>query len=736
MTRIAAGSSILVAALLAWATACSDGTGPRKLVTPVGTLAGLVVSQPVGGSAGAGMSVRAFASVVTGGSVVYVSLVPGSVPTGVLATIRDQASGGSVTTPVVDGGFDPVALAASVGDTLVLQITRTGSAAPVKAMEVVRARRPPVVVRTSPPSGGRDVPLNAAIIIVISEPVDSATVTTASVQLLRDTTPVAGRVEFRDPAYLTAAFVPAVPLAATTTYTLVVTTGVADLEGNRLEAGLKAGFTTAAAPVRPHLEFIEEPTSTTAGATLNQGTAILVAMRDSLGNTITTATDSVTVAVGNDPNGGTLGGTRTKAARQGIAQFTDLTLDKTSDGDPTGYTLTASAAGYASATSTGFRIASALAARLRFYYQPPNALAGLPMYPVYVTAWDAFGNRTDFTGNVTVAIGANPVGGSLSGTLTSAAVGGWADFRDLRIDRVGSGYTLVATASGLSGATSTAFDVAPATNLIAFVGAFGISLVDAGGHGFASLGGVGQPVTFAWSPDGTKIVFGEGVGLCHSNTPISVMNADGSGVATLGQTGTEPAWSPDGRKIAFVTDFATNSCSGGDVYVMNADGSGVTRLTNGGGASPAWSRDGTRIAFSSTRDGSQDIYVMNADGSGVTRLTNGGGGSPAWSPDGTRIAYVGFVYVATGSYADVYVMNADGSGVTRLTNEGWCYSPTWSPDGTRIAYTMQADSGNATADIYVMNADGSGVVQLTTPLRTASGNGFGYTNNYSPAWRP
>src|SRR5204862_307551 len=60
---------------------------------------------------------------------------------------------------------------------------------------------------------------------------------------------------------------------------------------------------------------------------------------------------------------------------------------------------------------------------------------------------------------VTVALGANPGAGALSGTLTVAATQGIATFSNLRIDRPGSGYTLVASAAGLSGATSASFAV-------------------------------------------------------------------------------------------------------------------------------------------------------------------------------------------------------------------------------------------------------------------------------------
>jgi len=66
-----------------------------------------------------------------------------------------------------------------------------------------------------------------------------------------------------------------------------------------------------------------------------------------------------------------------------------------------------------------------------------------------------------FTGAVTVALtaGTGTAGATLSGTTTVAAVDGVAIFSTLNIDRVGSGYTLSAVATGLTGATSTAFDI-------------------------------------------------------------------------------------------------------------------------------------------------------------------------------------------------------------------------------------------------------------------------------------
>ncbi len=95
---------------------------------------------------------------------------------------------------------------------------------------------------------------------------------------------------------------------------------------------------------------------------------------------------------------------------------------------------------------------------------PPNATAGAALSPaVRVSAVDSAGTvDSSFHGDITVTLGDNPGRGTLRGFRTVAAVRGVASFADLSIDRSGTGYTLVATATGVRGATSPAFDVAPA----------------------------------------------------------------------------------------------------------------------------------------------------------------------------------------------------------------------------------------------------------------------------------
>jgi len=101
------------------------------------------------------------------------------------------------------------------------------------------------------------------------------------------------------------------------------------------------------------------------------------------------------------------------------------------------------------------------ATNVRFTTQPSSTLVGVAITPaVVVTAFDRFSDTAAaFTGNVTVSIGTNPNAATLSGTLTQAAMAGKATFYDLSIGSTGSGYTLLASASGLTGATSNPFDV-------------------------------------------------------------------------------------------------------------------------------------------------------------------------------------------------------------------------------------------------------------------------------------
>ena len=201
------------------------------------------------------------------------------------------------------------------------------------------------------------------------------------------------------------------------------------------------------------LVFSAQPTNVAAGSAILP--AVTVSIHDTLGNLVTTANNTVTVAIGTNPSGGTLGGTLAVAAVNGVATFSTLNINKAG----AGYTLTANAATLTGTTSTAFNVTAGTASKLAFTVQPSNVTAGSAISTT-VSIEDSLGNVvTSASNSITMAIGTNPSSGTLSGTLTVAAVNGVASFSTLNINNAGTGYTLSASAGGLTGATSTAFNV-------------------------------------------------------------------------------------------------------------------------------------------------------------------------------------------------------------------------------------------------------------------------------------
>jgi adhesin/invasin len=90
---------------------------------------------------------------------------------------------------------------------------------------------------------------------------------------------------------------------------------------------------------------------------------------------------------------------------------------------------------------------------------PSSVLVNGP-FSLSVDAEDSFGNIVStFNGSVNLALGNNPGSATLGGTLTVQAVNGVATFSGLMIDELGNGYTLQATATGLTKGTTAAIDV-------------------------------------------------------------------------------------------------------------------------------------------------------------------------------------------------------------------------------------------------------------------------------------
>ena len=255
--------------------------------------------------------------------------------------------------------------------------------------------------------------------------------------------------------------------------------------GYTLEAsasGLTSDTTDAfnvipAASVPDHYEFLVQPSNTSPGGIMFPN--IQVRVLDSANNLVLTNNEHISLTIANNPNNGTLSGTDSLdlagdedyitilnsvsvTSINGISTFTDISIDSAG----MGYTLMAQSGdtSIGTAVSNAFDITPTpgVPTQLAFSIQPSNEAFDVVITPtVIVTVLDGNGNVVaDANDTVTVSIGNNPNEGSLSGTVTDLLlVNGGAAFNDLSIDSVGSGYTLIATANGLTSAVSEPFDI-------------------------------------------------------------------------------------------------------------------------------------------------------------------------------------------------------------------------------------------------------------------------------------
>jgi TolB protein len=239
-TRVASGVAFAAVAML---VACSEVDAPDTPEQIDAASYGLIVSEPLlAPSLSVVQADRSAAAARIDQEVSYVSLPRGQFQSDESAVISNLMSGASLTAPLVDGGFDPVAIPAAVGDTLEIAILNGSGGVTIGMVSEVFARVPPGVVRTDPDKEKVDVLFNQAPIIIFSEPMDGRTVTDETIQLLLDGQPVEGSVVLSGDG-LRAEFTPAA-LAPGRSYTLIITTGVADLAGDPLEQRVEVSFAT------------------------------------------------------------------------------------------------------------------------------------------------------------------------------------------------------------------------------------------------------------------------------------------------------------------------------------------------------------------------------------------------------------------------------------------------------------------------------------------------------------
>lgn len=190
------------------------------------------------------------------------------------------------------------------------------------------------------------------------------------------------------------------------------------------------------------------------------------------------------------------------------------------------------------------------------------------------------------------------------------------------------------------------------------------------------LPGSGRNCSASWSPDGTRLAVGYGLG---DNCGLFIVTPDGSRGERLTDGSTidfRPAWSPDGKSIAYIAHpkiDADDANSG--VFVISSDGTNKRQLANKTISYVLWSRDGSMLLLQAANtarlvDPNGQKQVLLTANAGLKNIVNA-----AFTPDGGRII---FCSDESGVWR-VSTIGLDGLGrktvTTKTSTSNFCISP-------------------------------------------------------------
>ena len=542
--------SILGLGVCAWLAGCSsaervqgpdDSGGDDQIPT-----ASFLVSQPVSGQ-GLLTSAGARSANATGPSAAFVSLPLGRVPQGIVARIRNRTQGKVQAAYLVDGGFDPVTIPAQAGDTVELEVLNLAGIRIFNEITVVPLRRPPVIVRTNPPPGKRDIPLNLTMVVVFSEPVDAASLSNTTVQVTTGGGQVAGTISLTEGG-TRAEFVSSQLLQPGTTYTVSLSNGITGVNGGKLEPVSFEFTSTASIP--------------------------LVGMSQILFSACPNASI------------GECGLFVMNADGSAVRQITEANSDNyDSDGawSPDGRQIVFSSVRHC-----------ALSGRLPVHQ---GGTCGRDIYMMYTDGSEI----VRLTKRDSLDMSAGFPAWRPNGNLVAYAVTRSTTPRYYAIEtvvpsshEVDRQITFVIASSVISygrpawspDGSRLVFSGAPFDGVDQSVRGLYVMNSDGSGLTHITLGtNDGFP---SWSPSGARIALQRQVGALNN---LHLVDPDGSNPVQLTTTGgLTPTWSPDGNRIAFKLSPGVLQS---EIWVMNADGSGASRLYGGFGYLPAWSPFGS-----------------------------------------------------------------------------------------------------------------------------------------------
>lgn len=680
---------ILAAALAAGGCDSSSPLGPNP---STGSAISLIVSDParVAQVSGSAVGAEIATSLHANEGAAYVSAEPGTVGIAATVEIENLRLEQSTLVPLADGGFDPVAIPAVVGDSIEFRFNlAAGGVTAVRA--AVPARRRPRVVRTHPTRGRRDVAINSVITTVFSEPIDRTTLRDSTVRLLRDGVAVAGAIRLAAGSTLGVEFVPAQPLDPATTYRLVLDGRIRDLSGEPLETPEPVEFTTFGEGGTSSLTVITR----TGGTDAPDGYDVFVDGRFAarIG-----ATDTIAI--------GDLGAGGHHVLLGGIGDYCFAT-----GGVYRQATVTASTTG-----TVAYDITCTDLPEVSLEVTTSGVDVDMDGYDVLVNGERVGSVPASGSLDLTqVRYGPNVV--ELAGIRANCAIGGvvrrFIEVEPGAVDTLTFGVTCTP-------------DFIP-QGVIAYA-AYGddyrssIYTSNADGSGRVRLtNGDGYDRLPAWSPDGGRLAFVR----THvdGSSGLYLIDADGSNLeAHLIGTGQEfqsLSWSHDGRQLIFSAWQARDWSAPGIHAVDIASGAQaryIQREGSGGGLIVSPSR--SELAYRS----GVGLKVINLHGEFVRQIAvdNPGGSLDvhAWSPDGGTISVMR-CRARTGGGCDMSLdfVSMSGSVLTSIPLPNSLPRSVTSRDGI-VAFSSFSEAG-----IAYLRADGRGT-------SVTIGDAF------DPAWKP
>ncbi len=295
-----------------------------------------------------------------------------------------------------------------------------------------------------------------------------------------------------------------------------------------------------------------QPAGAVVGSRLSTQPAVEV--RDAAGNTVTTSTPLVTVAIGS--GGGTLVGTTSVTAVAGLAAFPDLGVT----GLVGPRVLTFTAPSLAPVSSASFVLGAGPPVGLAIARAPIAGAIGTPLLVQPVIEFrDAAGNVSP---NVTAPVTAAMVGGAgtLGGGLTVTSVAGVATFQSLAITGPAGNYSIAFSTPGFSLVN------APPVTLSTIVFGFGgerVQIMDVGASNTVGLSSATAPA-FATRSASRVTIDNAGRFTARAEGQTFLVAANSLGADSVLSIVTR---SPGGPVVR--TSLGSYSLRSGDTTVMN-----------------------------------------------------------------------------------------------------------------------------------------------------------------------